>query len=129
MSKNLALALLSGCLATMAWAQAPPSPPTGQEQPARLAPNVIEKVEIQGLRHIQQDKLRVRLKAKPGDVVNEMVLARDLITLQDTGDFLEVNMFKQPGERGGTVVRFVVLERNAPKTPPPPPPRPNSQQH
>ena len=98
MSRILAILLLCGTLATPNFAQTPPT-------------QIIEKVEIQGLRRLRENEIRGRLKAKPGAVLNEAVLARDLITLQETGSFLEVNMFKQPGEHGGTIVRFVVVER------------------
>ena len=90
-------------------AQTPPNPPAGPRA-ARLAPNVIEAIEIRGARRIPADILKTMTLGKVGDVFDEAALRRDFNTLWNTGRFDDIEVKQETGERG-VIVRFVVTER------------------
>ena len=76
-----------------------------------VAANVIEKIEFRGLNRVPVESVRATIHSKAGDVCDEDALHRDFKALWDTGRFNEIQVKKEPGERGGVIVRFVVTER------------------
>jgi outer membrane protein assembly factor BamA len=92
-------------------AQRPPDSPAAQQQPTRVASNVIEGVEFRGLSRVSQDTVKALILIKAGDVISEDALRRDFTALWNTGSFDDIVLKKETGERGGTIVRFVVTER------------------
>ncbi len=107
-------ALTSLFFMVSALAQNPPNPPANpasQQQPARLAANVIEAIEFRGLRRMPQDTVRVILVSKAGDVYDDKILHNDLTALWNTDRFSDIQVEKEAGKRGGMIVRFVVNER------------------
>ena len=98
--KRLLTSLIAVCSLITLWAQ----------QPA-IAPNVIEKIEFQGLKSVSPDTAKAAVGSKAGDVYNEQAVRRDFNTLWNTGRFDDIRLKTEKGERGGVVVRFVVTER------------------
>jgi outer membrane protein insertion porin family len=89
----------------------PANTPADQQQPARLASNVIEGIEFRGARRVPQDALRAMILSKAGDVYDEAAVRRDFTALWNTGRFNDIQVSKETGGRGGVIVRFVVTER------------------
>jgi outer membrane protein insertion porin family len=87
-----------------------PKPP-GEGQLPRLAANVIEGIEFRGARRVPQDTLRALIFSKVGDVYNEDTLRRDFMALWNTNRFDDIQLETETGDRGGMIVRFVVVER------------------
>ena len=98
--KRIITAFIAICSLVTLWAQ----------QPA-LAPNVIEKIEFQGLKTVSSDTAKAAVKSKAGDVYNEQAVRRDFNTLWNTGRFDDIRLKTEKGGRGGVVVSFVVTER------------------
>jgi outer membrane protein insertion porin family len=80
------------------------------QQPA-LASDIVEGIEFRGARRVPQDTLRAMIFTKTGDVYNEDTLRRDFMALWNTNRFDDIKLETEKGERGGTIVRFVVTER------------------
>ena len=76
-----------------------------------LGSNVIEGIEFRGARRVPQDTLRAMIFSKVGDVYNEDTLRRDFMALWNTNRFDDIKLETERGERGGIIVRFVVVER------------------
>jgi outer membrane protein insertion porin family len=89
----------------------PASPAGAQQQSARIASNVIEGIEFRGLSRVPLDTVKTLILLKAGDVLSEDALRRDFMALWNTGRFDDITLKKETGERGGTIVRFVVTER------------------
>lgn len=101
-------------------AQTPPKP--ALEAPA-IAPkmaapagpvlesNIIEAIQFRGARRVPQDTLRALIFTKVGDIYNEDALRRAFIALWNTNRFDDIKLESEPGDRGGTVITFVVTER------------------
>jgi outer membrane protein insertion porin family len=90
--------------------EAPRPAEPGQAQPA-LASNVVEGIEFRGARRVPQDTLRALIFSKVGDLYNEETLRRDFMALWNTNRFDDIRLETEKGDRGGTIVRFVVTER------------------
>lgn len=85
-----------------------------QADPGALAPiaeDVIETIQFRGARRVPQDTLRAIIFTKVGDVYNEGTLRRDFMALWNMNRFDDIRLEQEKGERGGTVVTFVVTER------------------
>jgi outer membrane protein insertion porin family len=89
--------------------EAPKAAEPGQLSP--IAPDVIEGIEFRGSRRVPQDTLRAMVFSKVGDVYNEETIRRDFMALWNTNRFDDIRTETEKGERGGTIVRFVVVER------------------
>jgi outer membrane protein assembly factor BamA len=76
-----------------------------------LASNVIERIEIRGLSSVTQDAVKADILSKVGDTYDEAALRRDATALWKTERFDDVQVKTETGPRGGTVIRFVVIER------------------
>jgi outer membrane protein insertion porin family len=79
------------------------------DQPAEID-NVIEAIEFRGARRVPQDTLRAMILTKKGDVIDEVALQRDFMSLWNTGRFDDIILEKEPGKTG-YILRFVVVER------------------
>jgi outer membrane protein insertion porin family len=84
-----------------------PKPPEVTVQPSG---EIVESIEFRGARRVPQDTLRALIFTKAGDIYNEEVLRRDLLTLWNTGRFDDIRVETEMG-RTGLIVRFVVAER------------------
>jgi outer membrane protein assembly factor BamA len=83
-----------------------------QQQPLpALASNVIEGIEFRGLSGVTQDAIKTTILSKVGDIYDEAALRRDVTALRKTERFDDVQVKTETGPRGGTVMRFVVIER------------------
>jgi outer membrane protein insertion porin family len=89
--------------------EAPKAPEPGQLP--TVGSNVIEGIEFRGARRVPQDTLRAMIFSKVGDVYNEDALRRDFMQLWNTNRFDDIKLETEKGDRGGLVVRFVVVER------------------
>ncbi|MDQ1472688.1 MAG: outer membrane protein insertion porin family [Bryobacterales bacterium] len=76
-----------------------------------LAPDVIESIQFKGSRRVPQDTLRAMIFTKVGDVYNKETLSRDFMALWNTNRFDDITLQSEKGERGGTVLTYVVVER------------------
>jgi outer membrane protein insertion porin family len=103
--KRLLTALIAVCSLITLWAQQPAT-----NAPA-LAPNVIEKIEFQGLKNVSPDTAKAAVRSKAGEVYDEQAVRRDFTSLWNTGRFDDLRLKTGKGERGGVVVSFVVTER------------------
>jgi outer membrane protein assembly factor BamA len=81
-----------------------------QHQP-RLPSNVIEAIEFHGVQHVSQDALRATIHSKVGDVYDEEVVHRDVGALWNTNRFVDIEVRKETGNRGGILLRFELKER------------------
>jgi len=94
--------------------QQPTFEPPKAAQPGQAAPlasDVVEGIEFRGARRVPQDTLRALIFSKVGDVYNEDTLRRDFMALWNTNRFDDIRIETEKGERGGIIVRFVVVER------------------
>jgi outer membrane protein insertion porin family len=89
--------------------EAPKTPQANTQPP--LPANVIEGIEFRGARRVPQDTLRALIFSKVGDVYNEDTLRRDFMALWNTNRFDDIKLQTEQGDRGGTVVVFIVTER------------------
>ena len=73
---------------------------------------LVENVDIQGNRRLRDDDLLYYIKTRPGDVLNQAQLERDLQELLSLNFFdkVETRVFTEPGVRGGVNVIFEVKE-------------------
>ena len=90
--------------------EAPKTAEPNPQQPA-VGSNVIEGIEFRGARRVPQDTLRAMIFSKVGDLYNEETLRRDFMAMWNTNRFDDIKLESEKGERGGLVVRFVVVER------------------
>ena len=95
-----------------------PKPPAGTTaapgaNPAQppLNANVVEGIEFRGSRRVPQDTMRAMIFTKVGDVYSEDTLRRDFMALWNTNRFDDIRLESEKGERGGMILRFVVVER------------------
>jgi outer membrane protein assembly factor BamA len=79
-----------------------------QRQPAA---NLIEGIEFGGLSGVTQDAMKTTISSKVGDICDELALRRDLNALWNTNRFDDVQVKTEAGPHGGTILRFVVIER------------------
>jgi outer membrane protein assembly factor BamA len=79
-----------------------------QRQPAA---NSIEGIELGGLSGVTQDAMKTTISSKVGDICDELALRRDLNALWNTNRFDDVWVKTEAGPYGGTILRFVVIER------------------
>jgi outer membrane protein insertion porin family len=84
---------------------AAPNVPTQHEQKA-----TIEWIEIRGNHRYPEDVLRPRIKSKPGDTFDEVLLKLDLRSLYETGFFEKIEMDKKDGDTG-QIIAFQVTEK------------------
>ncbi len=89
---------------------AAPAAPVAPAGPA-VAENVIETIQFRGARRVPQDTLRALIFSKVGDFYNEDTLRRDFVALWNTSRFDDIKLEREPGDRGGIVITFVVTER------------------
>lgn len=89
----------------------PEAKPDQTPRPARLDANIIEAIEFRGARRIPADTLRTLIFSKTGDAYREDKLQRDVAALWRTKRFDDIRLETERGELGGTIVRFVVQER------------------
>jgi outer membrane protein insertion porin family len=89
--------------------EAPKVVEAAQQPP--LASDIVEGIAFRGARRVPQDTLRAMIFTKVGDVYNEDTLRRDFMALWNTNRFDDIRLETEKGERGGTIVTFVVTER------------------
>ena len=76
-----------------------------------LESNVVESIEFRGSRRVPQDTMRAIIFTKTGDIYADDTLRRDFMALWNTNRFDDIRLESEKGERGGTILRFVVVER------------------
>ena len=82
-----------------------------QDTPARLAADVIERIYFAGASHVSADTLKALVTEKVGDVYNEEAMHRGFTALWNTGQFDDIQVKTDKGDRGGVVLRFIMTER------------------
>ena len=71
----------------------------------------ITGIEFRGNRRVPADTLRALIFTKVGDPYNVDTLHRDFIALWNTNRFDDIRLETEPGESGGIILRFVMMER------------------
>ena len=79
---------------------------------AQSTSDKIEAVEIRGVKRVPADTLKALVTTKAGDTFDAKVIQRDFDRLWNTGRFSDITVTKDPGDHGGVVVRFTVIERS-----------------
>ena len=91
---------------------APSTQPAGAAAVAApLESNVVEAIEFRGSRRVPQDTMRAIIFTKTGDVYADDTLRRDFMALWNTNRFDDIRLESETGERGGVILRFVLVER------------------
>jgi outer membrane protein insertion porin family len=74
---------------------------------------IIERIDIQGYRRIQNATMRAHTLSRPGDPYNAEAVQRDAQALRDTGYFDEVRLRIEdsPDRPNGKIVVFLVIEK------------------
>ena len=80
------------------------------ESPDRPPEDIVEAIDFRGARRVPQDTLRAMIFTKRGDKYDEDALHRDFMALWNTGQFDDIKMEREAGERGW-IVRYAVVER------------------
>src|SRR6266446_6899592 len=90
----------------------PPAPqaPKPAAEPEPVFDDVIEAIELRGVRRVPQDTLRAMIFTKRGDKYDEDTIRRDFITLWNTNRFDDIRVEKEAGKTGW-IIRFTMAER------------------
>ena len=104
-------ALVCMCGFATAVAQNAPNTPANASPAARVAPNVIESVEVRGLQRTSVDTLRAMLASKAGATYDDATVRGDVRKLWDSGRYDDIRVERLDGARGGVIIRFTLSEK------------------
>src|SRR5579863_5531128 len=76
-----------------------PKAPVQAASPDRPPEDIVEAIDFRGARRVPQDTLRAMIFTKRGDKYDDDALHRDFMALWNTGQFDDIKIEREPGEK------------------------------
>lgn len=72
---------------------------------------VIERIQFEGLRRVDADAVRIVMTTRTGRALDPKTISDDIRAIYGTGYFDDVQVYQEPGQRGGLALILVLAEK------------------